>query len=269
MPRHAAAPSWSSGSADRSVGAATDVAIRVIKSRTAAGDNACLACWLRFWGWNTYIRFMQLTGRSDEALGELAREVRYEQLRRRGKTHQCMVCGKDFIARTGAQLCSSTCRVRAHRLRTRTIRKANDVIGIGYQGLGVAALIERLRNEGVEVVVDVRLNAISRKAGYSKRALAAALQTAGIRYMHDRRLGNPRDNRAGYADVNSPEGTAAREHFRSLLTTESGAQAIDDLVELVNERPVAVLCFETDEAHCHREQIIDAVHEARHSLVAV
>ena len=59
------------------------------------------------------------------------------------------------------------------------------MIGIGYEGLPLHSLVEQLQADGVEVVVDVRLNAISRKVGYSKRALAAALEAAGIRYVHD------------------------------------------------------------------------------------
>ena len=74
------------------------------------------------------------------------------------------------------------------------------MIGIGYEGLALSDLIERLREQGATVVDDVRLNAISRKPGFSKRALAAVLEEAGIRYVHDPRLGNPKPNRAGYAE---------------------------------------------------------------------
>lgn len=86
--------------------------------------------------------------------------------------------------------------------------------GIEYRDTDAStldSLIERLRAEGVEVLVDIRLNAISRKAGYSKRALAAAVEAAGIRYVHDPRLGNPKENRAAYVDAASPEGAAARD----------------------------------------------------------
>lgn len=143
------------------------------------------------------------------------------------------------------------------------------MIGIGYQGLQLPDLIERLRTDGVKVLVDVRLNAISRKAGYSKRALAAALEAAGIRYLHDPRLGNPKENRTGYADSATADGIAARERFRALLDTSAGAEGIRDLARLVEQESVAVLCYETDENHCHRQQVMAAVRETRHSLVTV
>lgn len=72
---------------------------------------------------NRYIRSMELAARSDESLHALALQVRQEQLRRRGRTHTCNVCGKQFVARAGARTCSTTCRVRAQRARARSSRK--------------------------------------------------------------------------------------------------------------------------------------------------
>lgn len=147
--------------------------------------------------------------------------------------------------------------------------KDHWMIGIGYQGLQPADLIEQLRADGVKVLVDIRLNAISRKAGYSKRALAVALEAAGIRYLHDPRLGNPKENRSGYADTASADGRAARECFERILDTGAGADGIRDLAHLVEQESVAVLCDEADETHCHRQQVMAAVRAKRNSLVTV
>lgn len=143
------------------------------------------------------------------------------------------------------------------------------MIGIGYEGLSVEALISRLRAEGVDVLVDVRLTPLSRKRGFSKRGLADALQAAGIRYVHDRRLGNPKDNRAAYADTSSSEGLEARSRFRQLLAEGDGATGVLELAKLAEHESVAVLCYEADELQCHRAQVISAVREARTSLVGV
>lgn len=202
---------------------------------------------------------MKLAARSDESLQALALQVRQEQLRRRGSTHTCSVCGKEFFARAGARTCSTTCRVRALRARVRSSRKEHGVIGIGYEGLSVDQLVARLQADGVEVLVDVRLTPLSRKPGFSKRALSEALSAAGIRYLHDRRLGNPKDNRAAYADASSDAGATARARYRDIITSGDGADAVRDLAALVEEHAVAVLCFEADQSHCHREQVIAAV----------
>ena len=67
------------------------------------------------------------------------------------------------------------------------------IVSVGYQGRSVGELIDVLRQGGVEVLVDVRLNPISRKPGFSKNPLSQALAEAGIGYRHERELGNPRE----------------------------------------------------------------------------
>ena len=56
---------------------------------------------------------------SDADLADRIRRLRREQLRRDGKTHRCVECGKYFQARAGACYCSGACRVAAFRARSR------------------------------------------------------------------------------------------------------------------------------------------------------
>ncbi|MDQ3504076.1 MAG: DUF488 domain-containing protein [Actinomycetota bacterium] len=58
------------------------------------------------------------------------------------------------------------------------------------------------------MLLDVRLNAISRKPGFSKKRLTAALAAVGIGYRHARALGNPRDNREPFHSADPRPGTA-------------------------------------------------------------
>ena len=60
---------------------------------------------------------------------------------------------------------------------------------------GPASLVATLREAGVQRLVDVRKFPSSRRRGFSKTALAAALDAAGIEYVHARALGNPKPNR--------------------------------------------------------------------------
>lgn len=137
------------------------------------------------------------------------------------------------------------------------------MIGVGYEGLNVDQLVERLTAESVDMLVDVRLTPLSRKPGLSKRALSEALTAAGIRYVHDRRLGNPKENRPAYADATSHAGIAARTSYRKIISNGEGAEAVRELAALAEHHTIAVLCFEADESHCHREQVIAAVADAR------
>jgi len=130
--------------------------------------------------------------------------------------------------------------------------------GWGYEGVDVDDLVRTCRIHGATVVVDVRMTPISRKKGLSKTALAAALDRRGIRYVHERALGNPKDNRAAFASPATLEGRLARERFRTeVLQSEAGRAALERIETLADDGPVVLLCFEHAERCCHRQQILD------------
>ena len=130
------------------------------------------------------------------------------------------------------------------------------ITGIGYEGIALDAFVSKLRVRGVQTLVDVRLNAISRKKGFSKRALSDALGESGIEYLHMPALGNQRDNRAGYGELESAAAHEVRARFMDTLASEASISALEELAELARDRNVVVFCFEQDERHCHREQVI-------------
>lgn len=135
-----------------------------------------------------------------------------------------------------------------------TSRGTRRVISIGYEQREPSEVIELLRSFRVDVLVDVRLNAISRKPGFSKSALGAALQQAGISYRHERTLGNPKENRDALRS-GDPE---ARHAFLSHLRQE-GAAELEAIRELAEGSTIALLCYERDHGSCHRASIIDEV----------
>ena len=65
-------------------------------------------------------------------------------------------------------------------------------MSIGYEGKTVDDLVAQLLEQGVPVLVDVRLTPPSRKPGLSKTKLSEALAAVGIGYVHHRALGNPK-----------------------------------------------------------------------------
>ncbi|MGI8792301.1 MAG: DUF488 domain-containing protein [Acidimicrobiales bacterium] len=131
------------------------------------------------------------------------------------------------------------------------------IYSVGYEGFTVDSLAERLATAGVTVLVDVRLNAISRRPGFSRRALEAAMREAGIEYIHERDLGNPRDNRDAFR---KGDGAAGRARMRSLLKN-GGGFALDRLVNLAQDARVAVMCVERDRHRCHRDVVTEMVTE--------
>lgn len=127
---------------------------------------------------------------------------------------------------------------------------------MGYEGRELEEFVRDLKTRNVTAVADVRLNAVSRRKGFSKTALRQTLEAAGIEYVHLRGLGNPRDNREAFAGDDVAAGQAA---FRKLLQAAAGRQDLATLRALAAESVVAVLCVERDERHCHRKVIIDAL----------
>jgi hypothetical protein len=130
--------------------------------------------------------------------------------------------------------------------------------GVGYQGHDLTSFLAHLSSEGVALLVDVRLNAISRKRGFSKRALGEALKSAGIGYEHARPLGNPKENRAGFGG--SPgEVRDARGRFSEELDAPAAQEWLSAIAGWASECRVALLCFEAEQERCHRDVVAEAV----------
>lgn len=129
------------------------------------------------------------------------------------------------------------------------------IFGVGYEGTSLADLIDRLHGLGVTHVADVRLNPVSRKPGMSKNRLRAALADADIEYLHLRSLGNPKENRPGFARP-GPTRQAAVDTYSQILDWPDAHAALDELHTLAQTGRVALLCYEADPAACHRQVIL-------------
>ncbi|MET8004508.1 DUF488 domain-containing protein [Nonomuraea glycinis] len=141
---------------------------------------------------------------------------------------------------------------------------ANDqpagVVGVGYEGCDLDGFIQRLHHGGVTLLIDVRLNPISRKRGFSKTALSTALANAGISYEHMRILGNPKWNRSGFGGSPAELGTARGIYAQSLDDDDARA-CLERIASTARQQRVAVMCFEADEFRCHRDLVLEAVRE--------
>ena len=142
-----------------------------------------------------------------------------------------------------------------HRPRVST--STPTVATIGYEGATVPALQRALREAGVDLLVDVRAVASSRRPGFAKTRLAANVEEIGVGYLHLRALGTPADGRAAARAGRHAE---MRRVFAAHLATHEAQAALHELAELVEAgRRVCLLCFEADPAHCHRTLVADAL----------
>jgi hypothetical protein len=81
------------------------------------------------------------------------------------------------------------------RVKSKTA-KTRPLFTIGYEQAKPAAVLDELKRAKIELLVDTRAAAASRRPGFSKRQLAAALDEAGIGYIHLQKLGTPAEGRA-------------------------------------------------------------------------
>lgn len=132
------------------------------------------------------------------------------------------------------------------------------IFTIGYEQATQAAVIDALRQAGVELLADIRYLPLSRRPGFSKSSLKSAAEEAGIEYRHFKQLGTPADGRAAARRGDHAE--LSRIYSGQLELPQAMAQ-MGELREIAEHRKVALLCYERDAAECHRALLYDALFE--------
>ena len=129
------------------------------------------------------------------------------------------------------------------------------IFTIGYEGATVDEVIAALERAGVEQLIDLRQLPLSRRPGFSKSSLAAALAERGIAYIHLRALCTPKPGRD--AAKKGDHATLEAVYAGQLELPEAQAQAAQ-MRALAAEKCSALLCFERDPSMCHRTLLLAA-----------
>jgi uncharacterized protein (DUF488 family) len=135
--------------------------------------------------------------------------------------------------------------------------KTAPLFTVGYEQAKPAAVLGELKRAKIELLVDTRAVAASRRPGFSKRQLAAALDDEGISYVHLQKLGTPAEGRA--AARNGDTDALWRIYDKHI----KGADAQNELRELIalikSGKRIALLCYCRDPKNCHRSRIVSNV----------
>jgi len=126
----------------------------------------------------------------------------------------------------------------------------------GYQGRSVDAFFNLLLTRGIEVVLDVRRNAISRKYGFSGRRLAELCGKLGLKYQHLPSLGIPSSERAGLSDLASYQ--RLLDWYERTVLPDRTAQ-VNALAHLMSQQPAVLVCVERHADCCHRGRLAGSV----------
>ena len=124
---------------------------------------------------------------------------------------------------------------------------------IGYQQAKAAAVLGELKRVKIDLLVDTRAVAASRRPGFSKPQLAASLDEAGIAYIHLQKLGTPAEGRQA---ARAGDFEALWRIYDKHIKTAEAQDALGELLALIKSgKRVCLLCYERDPNECHRSRI--------------
>lgn len=139
----------------------------------------------------------------------------------------------------------------------RPINNGKTLYTIGYEGGTFENYLNRLIENNVRVLVDVRKNPLSRKYGFSKRTMKETSEKLDIEYRHMPELGIVSEKRQELKSKEDYE--ILFDEYESTVLREN-AGALDELIDLVEEKDrIALTCFEAEPCMCHRSRISNAV----------
>ena len=132
---------------------------------------------------------------------------------------------------------------------------------IGYEQAKPAAVLNELKRAKIELLVDTRAVAASRRPGFSKRQLAASLDEAGIDYLHLQKLGTPAEGRAA---ARSGDTDRLWRIYDKHINKAEPQEELAELVKLIKSgKRIALLCYCRDPKACHRSRIVANVKKRR------
>ena len=120
---------------------------------------------------------------------------------------------------------------------------------IGYEKVGVPDFLAALKAAKIKTLIDVREVANSRRAGFSKKALAASLDEAGVAYVHLKPLGTPK---AGREAARKGDTKTMQRIYEARLAEPESQLALAEAAELAGKGRTCLMCLEHDWRVCHR-----------------
>jgi uncharacterized protein (DUF488 family) len=133
-----------------------------------------------------------------------------------------------------------------------------QILTIGHSTHELPAFLELLRGQGVAALADVRRFPGSRRMPwFGAEPLGAALDAAGIDYLHLPALGG---RRRPLPD--SPNGgwrLAQFQGYADHMASDEFAAGLRQLEDVARARRTAVMCAEAQWRRCHRRLLADAL----------
>lgn len=135
-----------------------------------------------------------------------------------------------------------------------TIEK-QTIFTIGHSNLDLEAFLHLLKDNKIDVLVDIRSNPYSRFASqFNKDNLRMAIQTNGMKYLFlGKALGGRPKDRKFYYDS---EGHVL---YSRIAESPLFAQGIKRLIKGIKKYRTTIMCAEENPVNCHRHFLIGRV----------
>ena len=122
---------------------------------------------------------------------------------------------------------------------------------IGYEGVNANIFLACLKNNNIDILVDVRQKPYSRKPGFSQKKLIEETSIWGIAYKHISLLGCPDSIRKKYNETGNWAEYCSG--YKSHLHDHD--VALEEVAVYLRNFKCALMCFEANANRCHRSLI--------------
>lgn len=121
---------------------------------------------------------------------------------------------------------------------------------LGYEKKSIDLYLDKLKENNIFMVIDVRNNPHSRKYGFSKRLLAKFVKFVGAEYTHLPKLGVPPQLRRELDDDEAYSNLFKYYEAKILSHQTKSLNMLKNILQ--QKKRVALTCFEADHRSCHR-----------------
>src|SRR3954469_2617184 len=121
------------------------------------------------------------------------------------------------------------------------MKSASVIFTVGHSTRSLDELVTILRAYGIKRLIDVRTISRSRhNPQFNRETLSKALHNRGLNYRHMKALGGLRHARPD--STNTGWRNASFRGFADYMQTQPFQAAIDKLLRLAEQKPIAIMC---------------------------
>ncbi|UCC78657.1 MAG: DUF488 domain-containing protein [Candidatus Zixiibacteriota bacterium] len=128
---------------------------------------------------------------------------------------------------------------------------------IGYEKRDIEDFLKTLKDNNIEILIDIRAVPYSRNKDYTKKNLEKRLLEVGIEYLPAKELGSPEDLRK---KVKSDRDYGYFfDKYKEFL--EGKKEYLGELIDIARKKIICLLCYEGDFNRCHRSSVARQIAE--------